>query len=146
MVLQQSPIRNGELSTSRNLQIANELGNTFRVKYREIPVKSAWNIMLTREILCLPVKLVRVGMTMQLYQTVFVCEQNCSGSQKHAHLCAVFAFRRIATIRSGWKGETLHLYIGQTSHFCKYQVKLRHSTNTKLNFDVGNAGYIYYYT
>ncbi len=24
---------------------------------------------------------------------------------------------------------------------CKYQVELRHSTNTKLNFDVGNAGF-----
>ena len=46
--------------------------------------------------------------------------------KEHTHLSSEFAFLKFAMI---------------PRHFCKYQVKLGHLKNTKLNFDVGNAGY-----
>ena len=141
MVLQQSLIRNAELSTSRNLQncqwawqhIQGEVSwNTreIRVKYYVYP----WNTMFTSE----------VGRSWNddatLPNSFCLRTELLWKSKTRALMCsAVFAFRRIATITSGWN----IVFVGQTSHFCKYQVKLRHSTNTKLNFDVGNAGYIY---
>ena len=114
------------------LKEISRIGNTLKVKYREIPVKSAWNTLFTREILCLTVKLVGGGMTMQLYQT-FLLEV------KNIRTCAVFAFHRTATIPSGWNIA----FVGSTSHFWKYQVKLRHLANTKLNFDVGRTGFLF---
>ena len=108
-------------------------------------VKYPWN---PREILCLPMKYHvypwswselewRYNFTKQF----LFANRTALEVKNIRHLCAVFAFRRIATITSGWNIA----FVGQTSHFCKYQVKLRHSTNTKLNFDVGNAGNIYRY-
>ena len=97
------------------LKEISRIGNTLKVKYREIPVKSAWNTLFTREILCLTVNLVGGGMKMQLYQT-FLLE-----------------VKTYALVQCLHSVELQRYQVGETSRLL---VKHRISGNTKLNFDI----------
>ena len=99
------------------LKEISRIGNTLKVKYREMPVKSAWNTLFTREILCLTVNLVGGG---------------CNFT-KHFF----WKSKTYALVQCLHSVELQRYQVGETSHLL---VKHRISGNTKLNFDVGRAG------
>ncbi len=100
-------------------KIASHLGNTFRVKSREIPVKYPWNPRKMPEILCLTAKF-GVWSDIQLYQAVFASELLWK-SKKDVQCLHSFKLQ--------W------YQVGETSHLL-----VEHRISRKLNFDVGRAG------